>query len=102
MCRLVVIVANLSLRHEAVKRVGSEGKNVLANELCQRHAHTLEDDYVSKSKCQKTTAASGANQAGTSFLRSVALTVTGFGHFGWNLLRFEYGLVRSALVPPPP
>jgi hypothetical protein len=33
MCQLVVIVENLSLGHEAVKRVGSEGKNVLAKRI---------------------------------------------------------------------
>lgn len=41
MCQLVVIAENLSLGHEAVKRVGSEGRNVLAkHELCQVHARS--------------------------------------------------------------
>jgi hypothetical protein len=94
-------------RGKEESRVG--GKECAGETNCVRGTRPLDDDHVSVSnqKCQKLSrlpATSGANQAGTSFLRkSVALTdVTAFGHFGWNLLRFEcYGLVRSALVPSP-
>jgi hypothetical protein len=55
MCQLVVIVANLSLRHEAVKRVGSEGKNVLAKRIVSEARAHVDDDHVSNhmSKTQK-------------------------------------------------
>ena len=49
MCQLVVIVANFNVGHEGVKRVGSEGKNVLAKRIVVRGTRppTLEDDHVS-------------------------------------------------------